>query len=92
MTRGTYTCGYGCSDHASWTSAGYPVGDDVRGGRRRPVHFPYIHTTSDTLANMGESAQHSVKFAKLALAFLAEMGKTAAVWRADCELPPERLP
>jgi bacterial leucyl aminopeptidase len=88
LTRGTYTCGYGCSDHASWTSAGYPAAmmfeaGDVQG------YFPYIHTTSDTLANMGESAQHSVKFAKLALAFLGEMGKTAQSWQADCRLPPD---
>jgi hypothetical protein len=39
--------------------------------------FPYIHTPYDTLANMGDSAQHSVKFAQLGLAFLAEMAKSA---------------
>lgn len=90
LTRGTHTCGYACSDHASWTSAGYPSAmmfeaGDVGG------YFPYIHTTGDTLANMGESAQHSVKFAQLALAFLGEMGKTGKVWQADCQLPPQVL-
>ena len=25
MTPGSITCGYACSDHASWTSAGYPA-------------------------------------------------------------------
>ncbi len=39
--------------------------------------FPYIHTTGDRLATMGESAQNSVKFAQFALAFLAETAKTA---------------
>ena len=91
LTRGTYTCGYGCSDHASWTSAGYPAAMMFEAGDAGG-YFPYIHTTGDTLANMGESAQHSVKFAKLALAFLGELGKTAEVWRADCELPPDRVP
>ncbi len=90
LTRGTYTCGYGCSDHASWTSAGYPAAMMFEAGDAGG-YFPYIHTTADTLSNMGESAQHSVKFAKLALAFLGELGKTAEVWRADCELPPDKV-
>ncbi len=78
LTRGSATCGYACSDHASWANAGYPAAmmfeaGDPNGG------FPYIHTTSDTLATMGESAQHSVKFAQFALAYLAETAKTAHV-------------
>ena len=76
LTRGTYTCGYGCSDHASWTSAGYPSAMMFEAGDSGG-YFPYIHSANDTLANMGESAQHSVKFAKLGLAFLGELAKTA---------------
>ncbi|WP_332749794.1 M20/M25/M40 family metallo-hydrolase, partial [Hydrogenophaga sp.] len=76
LTRGTYTCGYGCSDHASWTSAGYPSAMMFEAGDAGG-YFPYIHSANDTLANMGESAQHSVKFAKLGLAFLGELAKTA---------------
>jgi leucyl aminopeptidase len=75
LTRGTYTCGYGCSDHASWTSAGYPSGMMFEAGDSGG-YFPYIHTANDTLANMGNSAQHSAKFAKLGLAFLGEAAKT----------------
>ena len=75
LTRSTYTCGYGCSDHASWTSAGYPAAMMFEGGDSGG-YFPYIHGPNDTLANMGESALHSVKFAKLGLAFLGELGKT----------------
>ena len=74
-TRGTYTCGYGCSDHASWTSAGYPAAMMFEAGDSSG-YFPYIHSANDTLANMGNSAQYSVKFAKLGLAFLGELGKT----------------
>ena len=53
-------------------------------GRCRQEHSaftgynPNIHTSNDTLANMGESAAPSVQFAKLGLAFLGELAKTAA--------------
>ncbi len=72
LTRGTLTCGYGCSDHASWTSAGYPAAMMFESGR-----FPSIHTANDTLANVGGTADSSVPFAKLGLAFLGELAKTA---------------
>ena len=75
ITRGTYTCGYGCSDHASWTSAGFPSAMMFEAGTANGYN-PYIHSANDTLANMGNSAQNSVKFAQLGLAFLGELGKT----------------
>ena len=75
LTRGTYTCGYGCSDHASWTSAGYPSAMMFEGGSASGYN-PNIHSSADTLANMSSSAANSAKFAKLGLAFLGEMAKT----------------
>jgi len=75
ITRGTYTCGYGCSDHASWTSAGFASAMMFEAGTANGYN-PYIHSANDTLANMGNSAQNSVKFAQLGLAFLGELGKT----------------
>ena len=78
LTRGSVTCGYACSDHASWTNAGYPAAMMFEAGGPNGS-FPYIHTTSDTLATMGESAQNSVKFAQFALAYLAETAKTAQI-------------
>ena len=75
LTRGTYTCGYGCSDHASWTSAGYPSGMMFEGGGTS--YFGNIHSASDTLANMSNSAANSTKFAKFGLAFLGEAAKTS---------------
>ena len=78
LTRGSVTCGYACSDHASWTNAGYPAAMMFEAGGPSGS-FPYIHTTSDTLATMGESAQNSVKFAQFALAYLAETAKSAEV-------------
>lgn len=78
LTRGSVACGYACSDHASWTNAGYPAAMMFEAGGPNGS-FPYIHTTNDTLATMGESAQNSVKFAQFALAYLAETAKTAQV-------------
>jgi PKD repeat protein len=75
LTRGTYTCGYGCSDHASWTSAGYPSAMFFEAGSASGYN-PNIHSASDTLANMGNVATNSAKFSKLGLAFLGEMAKS----------------
>ena len=77
IQRGTYTCGYGCSDHASWTSAGYPAAIMFEGGTSSGGYNPNIHGTGDTLANMGDTAAPSAHFAKLGLAFLGELAKTA---------------
>lgn len=64
-------CGYGCSDHASWTANGYPASipfestmGDINGK---------IHTDKDTLQNAGGDASHAAKFAKLGVAFMVEM-------------------
>ena len=75
LTRSASACGYACSDHASWTNAGYPAAMMFEGGSPSGS-FPYIHTPYDTLATMGESAQHSVKFTQFALAYLGETAKT----------------
>jgi leucyl aminopeptidase len=69
-------CGYACSDHASWTSAGYwssmpfeaAMGEDD----------PYIHTANDTYANSGNQADHALKFARMALAYAVELGSDGA--------------
>lgn len=78
LTRSSVACGYACSDHASWTNAGYPAAMMFEAGGPNG-NYPYIHTTSDTLATMGESAQNSVKFTQFALAYLAETAKTARI-------------
>lgn len=88
LVRGTDTCGYACSDHASWTAAGYPAAMMFEAGDPGGA-FPYIHTTSDTLATMGDTATHSVKFAQFALAFLGELAKTTAIPPMSGNLPPE---
>jgi bacterial leucyl aminopeptidase len=72
LLRGETTCGYACSDHASWTQAGYPAAMMAE-----PTFFNRLHTTTDTLAWMGDNAQTSTHFARLGLAFIGELGRTA---------------
>lgn len=72
---GTYKedrCGYGCSDHASWSRYGYPS--------VMPFETPFnemngrIHTDSD-LWDEFLDAEYASRFTKLALAFTAEMSR-----------------
>jgi leucyl aminopeptidase len=66
-------CGYGCSDHASWHLRGLPAAfpteaafDDVN---------PAMHSPYDTFDPAVDNADHALKFAKLAAAFVAEVAK-----------------
>ena len=76
VTAATTRCGYGCSDHASWTKKGYPSAMAFESSFDGMNH--QIHTERDTLATSGGDASHSVPFAKLAVAFAVELAKTAA--------------
>ncbi|MBJ6764184.1 M20/M25/M40 family metallo-hydrolase [Myxococcaceae bacterium JPH2] len=68
------TCGYACSDHASWTSQGYPA--SIPFEALMSEYNPYIHTANDTLANSsGGTADNALKFAKIAAAYMAELAK-----------------
>lgn len=66
-------CGYGCSDHASWHNQGFPATMPFE-ARFRDMNSK-IHTKHDTIEQSGGNADHAVKFAKLAVAFMVEMGK-----------------
>ncbi len=73
LSWGYSSCGYGCSDHASWHSQGYPASipfeahkNDMNG---------HIHTARDTIERSGGDAEHALKFAKLALAYVIELDK-----------------
>lgn len=63
-------CGRGCSDHASWTNAGFPAAFVFES--RFSDLYPHIHKATDTFEASGGNAEHSTTFAKLALAFVAE--------------------
>jgi leucyl aminopeptidase len=72
-TWGTDSCGYACSDHASWHNAGYPASMPFEA--RMTEYNPTIHSTGDTLSVSGNTATHAFKFAKLGVAFIAELAK-----------------
>lgn len=65
-------CGYGCSDHASWTAQGYYASMPFETAMSQSN--PRIHTANDTYANMGSQANHALKFARLAASFAIELG------------------
>lgn len=64
-------CGYGCSDHASWTNNGYPASIPFESTMEDINHN--IHTDRDTVENAGGDAKHAAKFAKLGVAFIGEL-------------------
>ncbi|MCF7745682.1 M28 family metallopeptidase [Aeromonas veronii] len=73
VSYGYDSCGYGCSDHASWHNQGYPAAMPFES--RFSEYNPRIHTAQDTLQNSDPSAGHALKFAQLATSFAVEMGK-----------------
>ena len=77
LVRSTHACGYGCSDHASWTTAGFPALMAAEAGGPGQPFFNQLHTGNDTLAVMGDSGVNSAKFARFGLAFIGELAKTA---------------
>ena len=62
-------CGYGCSDHASWTEEGIPAAFPCESNFED--HNPYIHSSADTMDLL--SLEHMTNFSKLALAFAMEL-------------------
>jgi len=63
-------CGYACSDHASWTSAGFPSVFPFESTAENSN--PFIHTKDDTLAN-APYTDHAAKYAKIAVHFFQEL-------------------
>lgn len=66
-------CGYGCSDHASWHSQGFPA--SVPFEARMNDMNDHIHSSRDTIDQSGGTADHAQKFAKLAVAYIVELDK-----------------
>jgi len=66
------TCGYGCSDHASWeainVASSFPF--ECKFGN----HNPAIHTANDDTSRI--SAARCNEFAKLGIGYVVEMGLT----------------
>lgn len=72
LTVGNDSCGYGCSDHASWHAQGYPTSMPFETTMNESN--PQIHGTGDTYAYMGSQANHALKFGRLAASFAVELG------------------
>ncbi len=66
-------CGYGCSDHASWHTQGYPASMPFEATMDTMNHN--IHTANDTLNVSNNNATHAIKFAKMALAYIVELDR-----------------
>ncbi|MGZ3807134.1 MAG: M20/M25/M40 family metallo-hydrolase [Bacteriovorax sp.] len=66
-------CGYGCSDHASWHTQGYPASMPFEATMDTMNHN--IHTANDTLSVSNNNASHALKFAKMALAYIVELDR-----------------
>jgi len=62
-------CGYGCSDHASWTRAGYPscFPFEADFGSANPR----IHTANDLINIL--SVDHGAEFVKVAVGYTVEL-------------------
>jgi hypothetical protein len=72
-------CGYGCSDHKSWTDNQYPASMPFEAkfsntGTPRQYNTA-LHTTNDTIDRSNGNANHALKFTKLALTFVGELAK-----------------
>lgn len=68
-------CGYGCSDHASWHSQGFPALMPFESTMRRMNHD--IHTARDVISSTS-SFRHSATFSKIAVAFAMELGNSTS--------------
>lgn len=82
-------CGYACSDHASWTRAGYPSAFPFETAFSE--YNPDIHTPKDTMEKL--DAGHGLNYLKLSLAFAVEMAEaTAATDSAPAPSEQPRAP
>ncbi|KAJ9447861.1 Leucine aminopeptidase A [Diplonema papillatum] len=77
LTTGyTYSsCGYGCSDHASFTRNGYPAAfpfESMFGDIN-----PYIHTANDVISHLNTT--HITEFGKLGIAYVCDMACPAGI-------------
>lgn len=66
-------CGYACSDHASWTTQGFPASMPFES--KMDSYNSNIHTANDTLSISNNNASHAIKFAKMALAYIVELDR-----------------
>jgi len=72
------TCGYACSDHASWHKIGAPAAFAFESQFKHSS--PYVHSANDRIDYSDEfSFTHMLEYSKLATAFVIEL----AGWKQD---------
>ncbi|MBS1793883.1 MAG: M20/M25/M40 family metallo-hydrolase [Acidobacteria bacterium] len=76
LAIGTSSCGYACSDHASWTNKSYPA--SMPGEATFADTNSVLHTVNDLISRSGNNANHALKFTKLALSYVGELAKSAS--------------
>lgn len=76
FTYGFTTCGYGCSDHASWAANGYEAAFPFEA--QMGEDNPNIHTANDVYSFFN-TPDHAVKFTKLGLEFVIEAAKPSVL-------------
>ncbi|WP_444997791.1 M20/M25/M40 family metallo-hydrolase [Aliikangiella sp. IMCC44359] len=86
ISHGTDQCGYACSDHASWhnqgVAASFPAEAKFNDSNQA------IHTANDTSYDVN----HSIKFAKLAAAYVGELAKGGTGTTPDPDPDPDPNP
>jgi leucyl aminopeptidase len=80
---GNSTCGYACSDHASWHNKSYPASFPFEAPMNN--HNNAIHTVNDTIARSNNNADHAVRFTKLALSYIGELAKGCVNTGTRCQ-------
>ncbi|MET1257453.1 M28 family metallopeptidase [Aliikangiella maris] len=83
VTYGNDRCGYACSDHASWHNAGFPASMPFESNFNDSNRS--IHTSNDTAFD----SSHAIKFAKLSVAFAAELAKGSTGTNPDPDPDPK---
>tara|TARA_R110002049_G_scaffold181601_5_gene349055 strand:- start:189 stop:1409 length:1221 start_codon:yes stop_codon:yes gene_type:complete len=73
LSWGYDKCGYGCSDHASWHSNGFPASMPFE-AKMKEMNKK-IHTSSDTIDISRGTATHAAKFSQMAVAFVVELDR-----------------
>jgi len=63
------SCGYACSDHASFTNAGYDAGFTFESAFEH--HNPFIHTANDVIANC--DMNHAAQYGRLGVGYVVEL-------------------
>lgn len=71
-------CGYGCSDHASWTKVGAPSAFTIESTFEESNHN--IHSSNDRIDYSSEfSFEHMTQFTRIAIALVVELGGGASL-------------